>query len=199
MRPFDYSQEALCSPCDARLTAYELTPDAAFTVKNVVYTLPALLRDKRLAASFSGGTALVFRLCVDDYHRYCWFDDGEPSPPVRIPGVLHTVRPVATERVPVFCENSREYSVFRTSSFGTAVQMEVGALMVGKITNHPVRGPVRRGEEKGYFEFGGSTIIVLLKPGAAVLRGDISAASARGEETRVLLGQRIGTALFRTN
>lgn len=192
-RPFDLSPEALCSPCDSRLTAYALSEDAAFSVKGILYTLPRLLRDDALAARFSGGTALVFRLCVDDYHRYCWFDGGIPELPVRIDGVLHTVRPVATERRPVFCENSREYTVIRTKRFGTAVQMEVGAMMVGKITNHPVRGPVRRGEEKGYFEFGGSTVIVLLRRGAAVLRQDILTASTRGEETRVLQGERIGT------
>lgn len=40
--------------------------------------------------------------------------------------------------------------------------MEVGAMMVGRITNHEaVPGYVTRGEEKGYFEFGGSTIILL--------------------------------------
>lgn len=193
-RPFDRDPAALCSPCDARLTVYELSHTACFTVKNVSYTLPRLLRDDALAASFAGGLALVFRLCVDDYHRYCWFDGGVPGAQTRIPGVLHTVRPVAVERVPVFCENSRAYATLASDSFGPAVQMEVGAMMVGKIRNAPLPARVGRGDEKGFFEFGGSTVIVLLQKDRADLRGDILAASARGAETRVLQGERVGTA-----
>ena len=195
LRPFDGAAEALCSPCDGRLTAYELGEGAAFTVKSVRYDLPALLRDGALAASFAGGWALVYRLCVDDYHRYAWFDGGAPGPATTLPGVLHTVRPAATERRPVYCENSREYVLLQSDRFGPAVQMEVGAMMVGKISNRPLSARVERGTEKGIFEFGGSTVIVLLQAGRAALRPDILAASAAGAETRVLQGERVGTAI----
>ena len=102
---------------------------------------------------------------------------------------------MALADVPVFTENSREYTLIETERFGPAVQMEVGALLVGKIVNdHLWPRQVARGEEKGHFAFGGSTIILLLQKDAAALRPEILSASARGEETPVRLGERIGSA-----
>ena len=66
-------------------------------------------------------------------------------------------------------------------------------MLVGKISNDSlVEGPVKRGAEKGHFEYGGSTIIVLLRQGAAEIREDIMKASADGAETPVRLGEAIG-------
>ena len=124
---------------------------------------------------------------------YAYAESGVKSRNRFIEGGLHTVRPVALEERPVFTENCREYCLIKTEKFGTLVQMEVGAMLVGKISNDNMgKGPVKRGEEKGHFEYGGSTIIVLLRRGAAEIREDILQASKEGIETPVKLGEAIG-------
>ncbi len=194
-RPIDRDAEALIAPCDGLLTAVEIRGDTVLPVKQSRYSLERLLGDAALAAGFRDGLCLVYRLCVEHYHRYCYFESGRKGENVFLPGVLHTVRPVALEGTPVFCENCREYAVIDTERFGRTVQMEVGAMLVGRIVNdHPWPRDVVRGEEKGHFAYGGSTIIVLLEKDAAELRPDLLALSARGEELPVRMGERIGSA-----
>ena len=164
------------------------------TLKLTDYTVESLLRDEKLAAVYEGGQVLIFRLAVDDYHRYCYMADGEKEENVRIQGVFHTVNPIANDYFPIYKENTREYTVLHTKEFGDMVVMEVGALMVGKIVNHHGKAQVQRGQEKGYFQFGGSTIVVLLKKGAAILDPDILENSAEGIETVVRFGEKIGVA-----
>jgi len=114
------------------------------------------------------------RLSVDDYHRYIYPVSGRRSHERTINGVFHTVQPIALEHCPVYKENTRKYCIIKTNEFGTILMMEVGAMMVGRITNHEAEpGYVTRGEEKGYFEFGGSTIILLTQKGAVLPRKNI--------------------------
>ena len=124
--------------------------------------------DPELARSLEGGSAFIFRLTPAHYHRYCYCAGGEILAARSLKGVLHCVRPVALASVPVFVRNSREYRVIRTERFGLVVQMEVGALFVGKMANRreKIHSHVRAGEEKGFFEFGGSTIILLVQKDA---------------------------------
>lgn len=112
-----------------------------------------ILKNPSLAKRYEGGYACVFRLCVDDYHRYSYPADGEKSENIRISGILHTVNPIAVESVPVYHENTREYCLLKTERFGTLIQMEVGAMMVGRICNYHGPRYVKKGSEKGRFEF----------------------------------------------
>lgn len=194
LRPVDADPRRLVSPADSKLTVYPVTGDARFTVKHTEYTLAQLLRDESLAAEFSGGQLLLFRLCVDDYHRYCFPVDGKVGGKQAIPGVLHTVNPVAGDYYPIYKENAREFCRLSTSAFGEVLQMEVGALLVGKIENHPISGPVKKGQEKGLFRFGGSTVILVVKQGALDVDADILQNSQNGWETVVHYGESIGTA-----
>ena len=191
-RTVDMDAQHLIAPCDSKLTALRITPDQRFTLKHTVYTLESLLRDRELAARYEGGWALIFRLTVDDYHRYCYAADGEKGDNVRIPGVLHTVNPIANDYYPIYKENSREYSTLRTEDFGDILMMEVGALLVGRIVNHHGAAQVRRGQEKGFFQFGGSTVVLLLEKDRAQIDGDILKNSMDGAETVVRFGERIG-------
>ena len=194
-RPIASAPEALIAPCDSALTAVPVRQDTVIAAKQSQWTLRSLLRDQKLADEFDGGLCLIFRLQVADYHRYCWFDSGQKGPNVFLPGMLHTVRPVALKGLPVFALNCREYAVLESDHFGKAVQAEVGAMLVGRIVNRcPVPGKVDRGEEKGHFEFGGSTVLILLKAGVAELRPDLTEASSRGIETAVRMGEQIGRA-----
>ncbi len=195
LRRPDMAPEALIAPCDGLLTAAEIREDTVLPVKQSRFTLERLLMDPELAERFRGGVCLTYRLCVEHYHRYCWFDGGSKGRDRDIPGVLHTVRPVALARRPVFAENSRSYALLESNSFGAAVQMEVGAMLVGRIVNRsPGPRAVRRGEEKGNFAYGGSTVLVLLGKDAAQLRPDILAASREGRETPVRMGERVGVS-----
>ena len=200
MRPVDEDPAALIAPCDALLTAVPVRSGTVLNVKQSRWSVARLLGDPELAGEFEDGWCLVFRLCVGHFHRYCYFDSGEKGENVFIPGKLHTVRPVALEGIPVFTENCREYVRIDSDGFGLAVQAEVGAMLVGHIVNNePGPGHVRRGEEKGRFEYGGSTILLLLRKDAAELRGDILRASAVGTETPVRLGERIGVRAGRAS
>ena len=195
MRPIDADPTHLIAPCDSKLTALKITPDSVFTLKHTQYTLESLLRNDVLAQKYAGGYALIFRLTVDDYHRYCYICDGEKDDNIHIPGMLHTVNPVANDHYPIYKENSREYSILHSEHFGNILMMEVGALLVGKIVNHHNRARVMRGEEKGYFQFGGSTVVLLLQAGRAKIDDDILENSRENIETVVRMGERIGIAM----
>lgn len=192
LRPVSIDPEEFISPCDSRLTALAITPEQRFFLKGSTYTLESLLRDPDLGQQFSGGWCLIFRLCVDDYHRYCYVADGEKGENVVLPGVLHTVNPIACDHYPIYKENAREYSVLQTKQWGPILMMEVGALMVGKIVNHHGAAQVFRGQEKGYFQFGGSTVVLLVGKDRLALDEKILENSKKGLETRVLYGQSIG-------
>ena len=126
------------------------------------------------------------------YHRYVYPDGGYKSRNVFLPGVLHTVQPIATEAVPVYWENCREYTLLRTEHFGTITFMEVGAMMVGRICNYKEEGRIRKGEEKGRFEFGGSTIVLLIQKDKVKLRSDWKGSLMQEQEVPVHMGERIG-------
>ncbi|MBP5231651.1 MAG: phosphatidylserine decarboxylase [Clostridia bacterium] len=181
------------SPADSRVTVTRLTDGNAFPVKGAPYTVQGLLESEEEAAPFRDGWAFVFRLAPSDYHRYVYPDGGTAERSVFLPGVLHTVSPVATEKIPVFHRNCREKTLLHTDRFGTVAYVEVGAMMVGKIVNHPKEPGERfeRGEEKGYFAFGGSTIVVLVRNREAEPDPEILRNSLEGNETRVKLGEHV--------
>ncbi|MFR5865207.1 MAG: phosphatidylserine decarboxylase [Acutalibacteraceae bacterium] len=176
----------------ARLSAYAIR-QSLFS-SGTPYSVGTLLRGPRAGAPFRGRLCLIFRLTVGDYHRYCFFDDGVVLGGRFLPGVLHTVNPVALGGYDIYKENARAVTLLRTRSFGDAAQVEVGAMLVGRICNTHTGGFFFRGQEKGYFEYGGSTVVLLLRHGAAELRRDILRNTADGVETRVRQGERIGNA-----
>ena len=173
-RPINEQKNILISPSDGKVTAYPITQKGRFWIKHTQYSAAQLLKDERLAERYMGGWIYVIRLTVDDYHRYCYVADGRKSRQRKIRGVLHTVNPVANDYYPIYKMNSREYCLLKTKELGTILLMEVGALMVGKINNHEEdSAQVKRGDEKGMFEFGGSTIVVMTEPGMAEPDKDI--------------------------
>lgn len=190
-RPWPTSPRRLGSPADARLTVHEITQDSKLLVKGFTYTIESLLGDK--ADRYAGGLALVFRLTVADIHRF-YYPDGcrIPKPPKQIPGRLHTVGPYSDKRVPVFTENSRVVTYLETEHFGTLAMVEVGALTIGSIVNHQ-RTAASRGSEKGWFEPGGSTIVLLTEAGAIDIDEDILTYNRQCYEVLVRIGEGIAT------
>lgn len=191
-RPVPEDLDVLISPCDCLATVYPIQENTTFSIKNTEYTLRSLLRSPRLAKRFRGGYAYVLRLTVEDYHRYLYSVSGKQSKNYHIDGTFHTVNPIANDYLPIYKENTREYTVIRSKEFGDVLQMEVGALLVGKISNHKQSTVVTRGEEKGFFEYGGSTIVVLTQKGRVTPRSDLLTNSKNGYETKVLQAHPLG-------
>ncbi len=187
-------KNALISPCDGFLSAYRISPEKNFHIKHVDYNMQALLENKVIADKYKDGICLIYRLAPHNYHRYIFVDDGEIRHKRRIDGELHCVRPMVCEKLPVYIRNSREYTVIKSDRFGCVVQMEVGALFVGRICNHDVTGIVKRYQEKGYFEFGGSTIIMLLEKDKAILDDAVMRNINTGKEIVVNVGDKVGRA-----
>ena len=191
-RVVDMDENHLISPCDCKLTVLPVEKDGRFMIKQTSYTLQSLLKDEKEAEHYLGGTLCIFRLTVDDYHSYCYVDDAEVIRKAQIPGILHTVNPIANDVYPIYKENTREYCVLFNKKLKRHLMMEVGALMVGKIVNHPTDSQVRRAQEKGHFMFGGSTVIMVFEKGAVNIDKDILENSENDIETVVRYGMKIG-------
>lgn len=190
-RIIDSNPNHLISPCDAKASAYKITDDLIVDIKNSKYKIKDLINNENLAKEYNGGTCVILRLCVDDYHRYCYIDDGYKSDNYFIPGILHTVNPIALDHYLIYSQNQREYTILHTNNFQDVIQIEVGAMMVGKICNYHGQKNITRGEEKGKFLYGGSTIVLLLKQ-CVKIDDDIINNTINDTETIVKMGEKIG-------
>lgn len=175
----------LIAVCDSKLLVYKIDDNLKLNIKNSVYSIKDLIGDDRKYKY-----ALVFRLCVDDYHHYVFPDDGVVVEKKYIKGKFHTVQPIAQERYKIFHENSREVTFLKCDNLGDVCYIEVGALLVGKIVNETVK-KFKKGSEKGHFEFGGSTVILLINKEIDI-NNKIIENSKKEIETIVKLGQNIG-------
>ena len=192
-REVNMHPNAVISPADSKLTVYDIGENSVYSIKGCDYSITELLGgDHSLSKRFLGGKCFIYRLTVDNYHRYSYPDNGREISKRFIPGILHTVNPIATSRVDVYGKNCRELTLLDTENFGEVAYIEVGAMMVGRINNHHPES-FKRGEEKGYFSFGGSTIIVLYKKDTVIPDEDIAENSKTETETAVLLGEHVGT------
>ncbi len=180
------------SPCDSKLMILKIDKHNSFKIKNSIYKLDEIINDE-IISEYKDGYLLIFRLDVNDYHRYCYIDDGSRSIYHYIPGILHTVQPIVYEHEKVFARNAREWCLLETKNFDKIIQVEVGALLVGKIVNNKDIIEFKKGEEKGYFEFGGSTILLFIKDGIVNFDADILINSQNGNETVVKYGMKIGS------
>lgn len=194
-RPINMNPDILVSPGDGRLFAYEnISMNKLIQVKGITYSLSELLGDNKIASLYEGGTCLVLRLCPTDYHRFHFIDNGIPEKSNFIDGSYYSVNPTALERIPkLYCQNKREWSIFKSENFGDILHIEVGATCVGTIIQSYKPGKkVTKGQEKGYFKFGGSTTILFFKKDMVKIDGDILTQTDLGFECKVQLGETIG-------
>ena len=194
-RKINANNNAFISPCDAKLTYYSINDDLLFKVKNSIYSVSSIINDEKLAKKFNNGIALVFRLSPDDYHRYCFIDDGKIINNYKIDGYFNSVNPIVYDKYKIFKENTRECTYLKTKNFGNMMQIEVGALLVGKIKNKKISGSFYKGEEKGYFMYGGSTVIIMIEKNKVIIDKEIINNSLSGYETCVKYGEKIGIKL----
>lgn len=197
-RPINYDTNVLISPGDGRVLAYEnIEINKLMQVKSLTYSLADLLQNQELAKKYSGGCCIILRLCPIDYHRFHFIDDGICNETKKIHGHFYSVNPIALEKIPkLFCENKREYSIFHSENFGDVIYVDVGATCVGSIiqTYTPFQ-KVKKGDEKGYFKFGGSTTILFFEKDKIKIDKDLIEQTSKGFETKVYMGQKIGLRL----
>lgn len=189
-RPLSSNKKDFISPADSKLLVYNITADLKLTIKGSTYTLNELINNEEDLSEYKNGLCLVFRLAVDDYHHYCYPDTGKLIKKNFIKGKLHTVRSVS-QNYKIYKVNQREYSILKTDNFNEMIYIEVGALMVGKIINLDKK-TFSKGEEKGYFKLGGSTIVILLKDNVVKIDNDILENSKNDIETKVKYREKIG-------
>lgn len=193
--PVDKEPSHLVSPCDGWLSAFKISADSCFDIKNSHYRVSDFLCDESLAKKYENGDILIFRLCANDYHHYSYIDGGYQGENHFIEGELHSVQPIVCEKIPIYVKNRRSWCLLETDNFGSVVQCEIGALVVGGIVNRLDGGRFEKGSEKGHFDLSGSTIVLMLEPNKTELNADITEALLHSEEVRVTEGQFIGVSV----
>ena len=188
--------EGLISPADAKLIAFESIDEVGeFYVKGRKFTLHEYFQNEDMAKKYVNSSLFIFRLAPNDYHRYHFPYPGKVSASKKINGHYFSVSPYALEPnfAKVFCENKREYLTLLTQDKGDIILSPVGATMVGSI--HETFTPnshVLKGDEMGYFAFGGSTIVMLINKSKVTIDQDILDNTKNKIETAVKMGERIG-------
>ncbi|KAF3362165.1 Phosphatidylserine decarboxylase proenzyme [Chlamydiales bacterium STE3] len=197
-RPIDSREDRAVIPADGR---YSIYPNMAlakfFQVKGNRFTLEALLGDEKLAKSYQYGSMVLARLCPSDYHRFHFPVDCIPASTEWINGWLYSVNPIAIKKnFGILSENKRSLCVLDSQRFGKVLYLEIGATSVGSIhETYTPSQPYKKGAEKGFFSFGGSTLILLFEPNKIAFDKDLIEASEEGLEMKCLMGQSMGVAI----
>lgn len=191
-RPIAPGADQIAFPADGR---HLVLPDIAacgdFFIKGTRFDLRALLQDDALAERFARGGMLISRLCPVDYHRFHFPFGGVPGKARLVNGPLYSVSPIALRRRPsILWENKREITLLRTPTIGDVLLLEVGATCVGSIVQtYTPDTAVTKGDEKGYFRFGGSCFITIFEPGRVRFADDLVEHSAAGREVYAKMGE----------
>lgn len=194
-RPICIEKDTLISPCDGKILAYEnIDIESIIQVKGINYSLYELIGNKEILQNYKDGTCLIFRLSPTDYHRFHFVDDGVCCPTTKIKGNYYSVNPVALKSInKLFCQNKREWCIFKSQNFNDILYVEVGATCVGSIIQtYTPNKPIKKGDEKGFFKFGGSTVILFLQKNSVKIHDDIIKQTKLGFESYVRMGDSIG-------
>lgn len=191
----------LVSPADGKILAFQTLNDvSSFFLKGTEFTLTSFLQDEELANKYKDGAMAIIRLAPADYHRFHFPASGKVSESKAIKGHYFSVSPLALQKsLKIFCENYREYCIQQTKEYGDILISDVGATMVGSIVQtYTPNNEVQKGDEKGYFAFGGSTLVLLFEEGKIRFDDDLIANTKNGLETTVKMGENIAKK-FRTS
>ncbi len=194
-RPVNPDSLVVVSPADGKILVFDNIGNRDFFVKGNRFNIAGFLNDNVLAKKYSDGILIIVRLAPPDYHRYHFPVDGKLSAPVKIDGDYFSVSPLALRKIAaIFSMNKREYLIINSPVFGDVVMSEVGATMVGTIIQTYKTDSVKKGDEKGYFKFGGSTVILLFEKNKITVDADLLKNSANNIETTVKMGEQIAVA-----
>ena len=190
-------EDGFVAPGDGKLLAFENISDVAhFFVKGRKFTLSAFLNDVHLDETYKNASLIILRLAPNDYHRFHFPYAGVPSEITQIKGSYFSVSPIALANnfAKVFCENKREFCTLKTKDKGSVLIAPVGATMVGSILEtYTPHKDVNKGDEMGYFAFGGSTIVLLVDKDKITIDADILENTKNRRETFVKMGEKIGS------
>jgi phosphatidylserine decarboxylase len=193
-RPVDTSAGVVVSPADGKLLACQDISNSSFIIKGNQFNVYSFLQDSALAQNYKDGSLLVIRLAPPDYHRFHYPVSGSLSPVTKIDGYYYSVNPIALRQmIRIFCENKRQYQVISNPRFGDVIMAEVGATMVGGIVQTFEGNRTEKGDEAGYFRFGGSTVVLLFEKGRIRIDPDLLQNSFEGLETEVEMGEEVGS------
>ncbi|KIS69468.1 uncharacterized protein UMAG_02799 [Mycosarcoma maydis] len=203
-RPNEEADNArrLVSGADCRMMAFESISEATrIWIKGRDFSVSRLLGDASKGVSDmdvyqNGGALAIFRLAPQDYHRFHCPADATVGKFTWIAGQYYTVNPMAIRSaIDVYGENIRVVVPFHSAQFGTFYAVCIGAMMVGSTVLTVNEGQhVRRGDEFGYFKFGGSTIVLVFERGRVAWDRDLVDNSRAAIETLVRVGMGIGRA-----
>jgi phosphatidylserine decarboxylase len=194
-RPVDTTLNVVVSPSDGKVLAYADLSNSDFIVKGFRFDVSTFLEDPVLAHKYKDGTLLIVRLAPVDYHRFHFPVSGSLTEDKKIEGYYYSVSPFALrKKAEILCLNKREYTTISNPLLGDVTMAEVGATMAGSIVQTFKGNSAKKGEEKGYFKFGGSTVVLLFEKGKINIDKDLLANSVKGIETEVKMGERIGEA-----
>lgn len=196
-RPVDTDPGTAVFPADGRhLAVADLNAVSGFYVKGQRFDLARFVGDNDPANDFAGGALLISRLCPVDYHRFHFPVGGRAGPSRWLPGSLRSVSPLALRRrLSILWENRRCITEVDSPVFGKVLVVEIGATCVGGITQtYASDGMVEKGEEKGFFSFGGSCVATVFQPGAIRFDSDLLKHSSESRETYARMGERCGCA-----
>jgi phosphatidylserine decarboxylase len=197
-RPLDTNSTVTVSPADGKILAYANISNSDFIIKGYRFNIFSFLSNTRLAQKYLDGTLVIIRLAPFDYHRFHFPISGRVSPTTRIDGDYYSVNPLALRKITeIFCLNKREFTILSNPLFGNVVMTEVGATMVGSIIQTYTGNFVKKGEEKGYFKFGGSTVVLLFEKNKISIDEDLLINTLKGYETVIKEGERIGVSMIK--
>ena len=197
-RPIAKGSSVACIPADGRYQFFSKVEESlTFPIKNQRYTLEEFLQDKKEAKRFFQGSLVIGRLNPTDCHRFYFPMDCIPTKPRLINGFLHSVNPFATKSNSwIYLVNRRVITYLDSPQFGRVAFLEIGATSVGSI--HQTFTPdlwQHKGQEKGYFSFGGSAIAMLFEKGSILFDEDLLSAQKEHHcEIKCLIGQSFGHA-----
>ncbi|MDR3624494.1 MAG: phosphatidylserine decarboxylase [Chlamydiales bacterium] len=194
-RPIDSRSNSIIIPADGRYLIYPDIQEAnGFVIKEKKFDLKKLINDDLLTEKYSDGSMVIARLCPSDYHRFHFPLDAFAKETHLINGYLYSVNPIALRaNLNIFVENKRAYTLLETKHSGTILFMEVGATNVGSIHQTYVSNTyVKKGEEKGYFSFGGSTLVLLFEKNKIQFDKDLLKASETHIEVLCKMGESMG-------
>ncbi len=198
VRPIESNDGDIVFPADGRHIGFpNLSEVDGIYAKGQRFDVETLLFDPKLGKRFREGSAVISRLCPVDCHRFHYPVSGETNTQVALDGPLRSVSPLALRKgIWRLFSNRRFLTRIENPDIGCVIMVEIGATCVGSIRQTGGRdGSAKRGEEKGYFEFGGSAIITLFESGRVVLAEDLVENTRRSMELYAHYGDRMGEAL----
>lgn len=193
-RKINFNENVFVSPSDGKILVFNnILSINDLYIKGKKFSLEKFLNDFKMYEKYKNGMMAIVRLSPKDYHRVHFPSDGYISKSKPINGYYYSVSPIAVKNnLNIFFENKREISELKTKNFGDVLLIEVGATMVGGIKQiYKENSFIKKGDEKSYFYFGGSTIILLFEENKIKFDNDLLENTLNNLETTIKFGEKI--------